>query len=271
MEALTRVVKRRAYNACVIDAEQLEHVCDLFLVAEDGSYMMRDVAKIPHFLLMILYSWGECIRADSDWCPCSSGSPQSTREFSNDVEQTMTSFIRINFVAEGMALTRTTLQLLVLMLVRDFVAQNVLDESQLALKCSCDFLFRFLEHLGLSFRWEQPERRPPVDDTECSMFLNRLSGAFPSSPRDLIFNFDESSWHLVLSGDQTVAERRVEAVHQCVNGDAKASFAFFATISAVGRTFPLILLAKGKTARYHKQLEVHPGYSYDVWHSPSGW
>jgi hypothetical protein len=57
-------------------------------------------------------------------------------------------------------------------------------------------------------------------------------GAFMSYPSDTIHNFDESSWRLMMSSNQTLAERSVEVVHQPVNGEAKASFTFSATISA---------------------------------------
>jgi hypothetical protein len=90
-----------------------------------------------------------------------------------------------------------------------------------------------------------------------------------SYPPNAVLNFDESNWHLVMSGYQTLAEQGVEAVPRHVNDDAKASFIFFATISAVGRKFPLIFLAKGKTAQCHKQLGCHPGYAHEIWRSPS--
>jgi hypothetical protein len=66
-----------------------------------------------------------------------------------------------------------------------------------------------------------------------------------------------------MSGDETVAERGAESVHHYVSGDAKAGFTFLTTISAAGRKFPLILLAKGKTTRCHKQLGYHPWYLYE--------
>jgi transposase len=271
MDALTRVVPRHAYNSYTNRDELIEPVFQLFLTADDGTYLMRDVAKTTNVPLTTLYSWRERIRVDPDWRPSSSRSAQNARELPDEVEEIIASFLRINFISEGRPLTRTTLQPLVLMLVQDLVVQNVLDERHLAFKCSSHFLSRFLKRVGLSFRRARPERRPPIDDAECALFLSKLNGAFLRYPPDAILNFDESSWHLVMSGEQMVAERGVEAVHQYVNGDAKASFTFFATISAAGQKFPLILLAKGKTPRCHKQLGVHPEYAHEIWHSPTGW
>jgi hypothetical protein len=87
---------------------------------------------------------------------------------------------------------------------------------------------------------------------------------FMSYPPDAILSVDESSWHLLMSGDQALAGRGMEAVHQHVNGDEKASFAFFFTISAVGRKFPLILLAKEKISWCHKQLSTHSAYAHEI-------
>lgn len=232
---------------------------------------MREAAKTTNVPLTTLYSWRERVRVDLEWRPSSSRSPQNTRELPDDVEQLIGSLIRINLIQEDRPLMRTTLQPLILMLVQGLIAEKVLDESHLAFKCSSHFLSRFMRRLGLSFRRARPERRPPIDDAECAHFLSKLSGAFLRYPPDAILNFDESSWHLVMSGDQIVAERGVEAVHQYVNGDAKACFTFLATISAAGRKLPLILLAKGKTRGCHKQLGVHPAFVYEVWYSASGW
>jgi hypothetical protein len=87
----------------------------------------------------------------------------------------------------------------------------------------------------------------------------------------LIVNFDESNWHLVMAAEETVAEGGAESVHQYLDGDPKANFSFFATITAEGQKPPLILIAKGRTRRCHKQFGYHPHHQFDIWHSPSGW
>jgi hypothetical protein len=76
---------------------------------------------------------------------------------------------------------------------------------------------------------------------------------------------------LVISNDQTVVERGAETVHQYVDGDAKANFSFFVTITAQGAKLPLILLAQGKTQGCHGQFGTHDGYEHEIWHSPTGW
>jgi hypothetical protein len=74
-----------------------------------------------------------------------------------------------------------------------------------------------------------------------------------------------------MTGDETIAEQSAETVHQYVDGDRKANFSFFATITAQGTKLPLILLAQGKTQRCHAQFGIHDGHKYEVWHSPRGW
>jgi hypothetical protein len=74
-----------------------------------------------------------------------------------------------------------------------------------------------------------------------------------------------------MASEETVAERGVETVHQYVDGDPKSNFPFFATITTEGQKPPLILTAKGKNVRCHKQFGNHDCRQFDVWHSPSGW
>jgi hypothetical protein len=138
------------------------------------------------------------------------------------------------------------------MFVQDLVTEDVLEESALHSKCFCHFLSRFLARVGLSFRRAHPARRPTIDDRDCLRFLAQLTAAYFRYPPHLIVNFDESNWYLVMAGDETVAERGAECVNQFVDGDPKANFSFFATITADGGKLPLILIAKGKTIRCHK-------------------
>jgi hypothetical protein len=88
-----------------------------------------------------------------------------------------------------------------------------------------------------------------------------------SFARSALVNFDESSWRFVMTSGRRVAERGAETVKQYV----KACFTFFASILADGTKLPLILLAKGKTQRCHKQFGQHPQYHHEIWHSQSGW
>jgi hypothetical protein len=86
-----------------------------------------------------------------------------------------------------------------------------------------------------------------------------------------LVNFDESNWRLVMMSEKTVARRGAESVKRYVNGDVKASFTFRAAIVADGTKLPLILMAKGKTARCRRQLGMHPQFPHEVWHSRNGW
>jgi hypothetical protein len=188
-----------------------------------------------------------------------------------DAEDTIANFIRINFVSVGRSLTRSTLRPLILMLVQDFIAQETFDRQALNFKCSPHFMLTFLRGVGLSFRRARQARIPEIDDSECARFLSQIVGAYHRDPPYHIVNFDESNWHLVRANDETVAEWWAKTVHQYVEGDPKANFTFLATVTAEGTKFPLILVAKGKTARCHKQLGVHPGHEYEIWRSSTGW
>jgi hypothetical protein len=271
MAELCRVLKRRRYATYYSHPELLEPIFDLFLGGDDGSYAMRDVANQTNVPIRTLYSWRERVRVDTTWRPSNEHFAENARVFPDDVEQTMANFVRINFVEPGRSLTRATLRPLMLLLVQDLVARSVLPEICLNFQCSYHFLSRFLRRVGLSFRRARAERRPAVNDEECALFMAQLLTAFQMYPPSNIINFDESNWHLVMSGEQTVANRGDETVHQYTDGDVKANFTFFGTIAADGTKFPLILIAKGRTLRCHKQFGQHAMFHHKIWHSPSGW
>jgi hypothetical protein len=183
----------------------------------------------------------------------------------------MATYIHDNFIAIGRDLPSTTLRQTLVFLVQGFVAEGTLPESALNFKCSNKYASRFLKRTGLSFRRGRPCRRPELDDDECFEYLVSFHTSMMMFPLSAIVNFDESSWRLVQTSGRTVAPRGAEVVRRYVNGDVKASFTFFASVRADGTKLPLVLLAKGKTDRCHKQLGTHPRHQYDVWHSASGW
>jgi hypothetical protein len=102
-------------------------------------------------------------------------------------------------------------------------------------------------------------------------FLGRLTAVYHRSPRQSIANLDESNWHLAMASEETAAERGVATLHEHVDGDPESNFPFFATITADGQKLPLILIARGKNVRCHKQFGNHDRHQFDVWHSPFGW
>jgi hypothetical protein len=86
-----------------------------------------------------------------------------------------------------------------------------------------------------------------------------------------IVNVDESNWRLVMASEQVVGKRGAEVVHNYQDGDPKANFSFFGSICADGTKLPLILIARGKTARSHRQFGHQVPDPHQIWHSPKGW
>jgi hypothetical protein len=183
----------------------------------------------------------------------------------------MATYLNDNFIAIGRDLSAETLRQTLTLLIHGFVAEGLLPESALNFKCSNKYARRFLKRVGLSFRRGRPRRRPDLDEDECFLFLCSFHLVMSIFPPSAIVNFDESSWRLVMVSGRTVAPRGAEVVRRYVNGDVKASFTFFASVLADGTKLPLVLLAKGKIDRCHRQLGTHPQYQYDIWHSPKGW
>jgi hypothetical protein len=271
MDTLARVIKRDAYNRYFQHPELLEPIFQFFLTEPDRSYAMRIVSEKTGVRLKTLYSWRERVQADPDWRPSKDHFASNRRFFSEEIEQHMAQFIQINFISLGRPLDRPLLRPLILTMIQDFVAEGILGDDALNFKCSYHYMSRFLNRVNLSSRKVRAARRPEINDDECAEFMAKMAAVWERYSEDHIVNFDESSWRLVQVGDRTIAERGVEVVHSYVEGDAKACFTFFASCLADGSKLPLILLAKGKTARCHRQFGDHPGYDYRVWNSPTGW
>jgi hypothetical protein len=85
-----------------------------------------------------------------------------------------------------------------------------------------------------------------IHDEEWAHFLAELNDDYYHDPLHFLLDFDELNWHLVMTGTEIAGERGAESVHQSVDGDAKANFSFFATITAEERNSPSSSLRKTK-------------------------
>jgi hypothetical protein len=176
----------------------------------------------------------------------------------------------MNFLAQGRRLDRPRLQLLIHILVHDFVTWHILPASAPSFRCSYHFMSRVLDRANLSFEKMRPAKRPTIDDEACAHLLVQLAAVQEECPVERILNFNESSWRLRMASERSSAERGAELIPRFTGADSKACFTFFATCTADGSKFPLTLLAKGKAERCRKQFDS-VGHLHEVWHSHSGW
>jgi hypothetical protein len=171
----------------------------------------------------------------------------TNRALPDEAEAIIVQFIRSNFVALGLGFDRLILKSIVLMFIHSMVAEGFLDDTALNFRCSNYFLSAFLRRQNLSFRRVRTARRPQIDDQECATFMIQIAKVSKGYSEFNIVNFDESFWHPVMASGQVVGERGAEVVQNYTDGDAKASFSFFASICADGTKLPLILIVRGKT------------------------
>jgi hypothetical protein len=207
MQAFPLLVKRGRYNAYYQHPELLGHVFHLFLTEPDANYVMRDVSSRTKVPLTTFHSWPEAIRTQPTRRPAHVHFSLAHRALPPDVEAIIADFLRVNFISLGRSLMRSILRPVILILVHDLVAQQVLEASLLKFKCSSHDLSNFLRRVGLSFRKARPQRRPVIDDAACAEFVSRLAATYLRYRPDFVLNFDESNWYLVMAGDEMVAER----------------------------------------------------------------
>lgn len=266
-----RVVNRGPYHRYHELSDKIEPIFVLFLTSPDSSYHMIEIAEKTKIPLSTLYTWRTRVRHEPEWRPQSIRFQSNPRAIEDPIEIEMAAYIRANFVSLGNDLSTASLKRTLTMLVHGLVACGRLPPTALNFKCSTTYMRRFLKRTGLSWRHARPARRPVLDEDECRDYVFYLNMSLEVLGRAAVVNFDESSWRLVMCGARTVAERGSESVERFVNGDVKASFTFFASIQADGTKLPLILIAKGKTQRCHRQFGIHPQFVHEIWHSPTGW
>ena len=102
-------------------------------------------------------------------------------------------------------------------------------------------------------------------------FLQILHEALNDPSDRIVLNADESQWRVLMPPRRSIAITGQDSVKININGDKKAGFTILGTISSEGDRFPLVMLAKGFTTSCHKQLGNHPGFDYNVLHTPNGW
>ena len=89
--------------------------------------------------------------------------------------------------------------------------------------------------------------------------------------RDHIINMDETQWQVFPNGIMTWRDTGTDNVQVKINGNEKKGLTVLASITASGRKLPLLILAKGKTARCERsQLPVDLNGNERT-HSESGW
>ena len=129
----------------------------------------------------------------------------------------------------------------------------------------------FLKRNNLSYRVCTAERRPPIDQKEVDTFNKLLQKAIDDTSDRIILNCDESCWRVMMPPKRSIVKRGQDSVKLNIDGDQKAGFTIIGTISSDGAKLPLVIIAKGRTKRCHKQLGKHPNFSYKVFHSEKGW
>jgi hypothetical protein len=134
---------------------------------------------------------------------------------------------------------------------------------------------KFREDHDIGLRSPHLRRRTAPDPEEVQRFLLQVQNALAHSENlRFVINADETNWPVILTKRKTWFPRQkhhsiFRDVVAKVNGNHKKSFTALAAISAGGDKLPLYMLAKGKTARCHKQIIAHG--ENQIFHSESGW
>lgn len=112
-----------------------------------------------------------------------------------------------------------------------------------------------LRHL-LSGRRGQKARKKDPDEEEIKAYKKAVADALREFPAHRVFNSDETPIHVQPSVTYTTQFRGQPTPAIRGNGNPKDVVTAIATVSADGRTWPLTIVAKGKTERCVRNLEL---------------
>jgi hypothetical protein len=235
---------------------------------------MSELAHATGVPLRTLYNWKTRDCVDSHWRPGCSFSA-NRRIFTREQEAVISEHIRLHYLAKHLPLTMSNMQALILqwhathltMYPQD--SDFIVPDPQRKFVCTRHFLRDFMHRNHLSYRCVRAVRRCGIQPDEIQRFKEELRAAYRDYPRSHIVNADESMWLVLWQPRKTIAEKGVESVKIAVNGDPKAGFTLIGSICANGERLPLFIIAKGLSARCHKQFgRSFPGA---IAHSKSGW
>jgi hypothetical protein len=173
-----------------------------------------------HFRPTDLNTWRASFLVNTSWRPSLENRKASHPALSDAADRALL-VRRTRFVSLSRPLDFARLQPLILMLMQDLGANEVLDQSIQSFKRSRQFMASFLSGSSSSYRLRRSPGRPNIDDSACAAFLNELTGGFRTFSPSQIVNFDESNWHPVMRLDQVAAGKGNNATKGHSNGDTR--------------------------------------------------
>lgn len=244
-----------------------------------------------------LYGWRSKLREDKNWRPFVCHYGQHRRHFTPTEEQEIIAKIKIDWLDKGLFYSDQDFRVDMQVFYQEYKDldrrarqlrqyytdfPNALREGQAipaeprrrpgTFTCSCGFIRRFRRRHRISLRRPTMKRRPKPRAEEILKFRDRVTELEERYPNDLIFNMDETNFHLVNMKHLTWAVTGADAVTCYNQNDIKSNVTVIATIDREGGKLPLMVVAKGKDQRslkkYGELLETG-----DVWSalSESGW
>jgi hypothetical protein len=102
------------------------------------------------------------------------------------------------------------------------------------------------------------EKHITIDADYAAYFRERMSALPEDYPPELVFNMDETCWHLHEALRRDMEEKGKERVKLWSHKSEKTSFTAFGGISCSGEKLPLCVISKRKTERSEAKFGSHP-------------
>ena len=192
------------------------------------------------------------------------------RALSDEIENSIFSFIDENLISTGIGAIRQDIKMLTLnaysSLDIDEEKENYFHDRFCA---SEKYIDKFMERYKISLQTPHLSRRSKIDAEYEQTFLSRMHVLLDEYQPNRIYNADETSWRLVCLPEKVLSPIGSGEAKLSTNANVKACVTAVFVINAAGESFPIWVLEKGKTERCVRKY----GDISDVvfCHTTNGW
>lgn len=243
---------------------------ELFKEFEKDYYygMISDLHRKFKIPQKTVSNWYKQYKNDHNWRPYYTVNHSlAIRLFTDEEEQSITEFIKENYLKQGLLFTDSQFRELAMQAYQE---KHKDEENIKDFKVSDHFIHNFKIRNHISSRVSHPKRRSDSNEEFIIHWENDISELLNTFPRDRILNCDETSWQILPNSIKTWAETGSQNVRLTIRGNTKDTTTVLATIAADGTKCPLFLIAKGKTEQCEDSQLGDTAYHYRT-HSINGW
>lgn len=265
----TLKIKRQYTRACNDAALTLEVIDMLSSPNRPSLIEISRQSKIPYNIIKF---WNKNLKTNPNYLPGKSVGLHK-RYFTDDEEKNISEMITMQYLDHSIMITRKHLRS-ILITAYSSIHPDFSTIDDFKKMFSYKFLKMFCKRNHLSFREMRRKKRSIVNQEEVAQYTEEMKKAYSDFPKSRIYNMDETPWNFVYKRYKVLAKTGKEDIDAQLPADLRQSFTALATISADGKKYPPVFLAKCKsyrTAVDHFKGMKSEDDKYEIFYSSGGY